>query len=1044
MTHREGQAIVGRSDPLRRVGDAMSASAQGRRSAVVVSGEAGMGKTSLIRAAIDGVNSDMLLVGWGTCWHGDGAPGFWPWTQALGDLVRLVGTERAATATGQDREILSALVRELGPATTTTDDPGRHRLLLLDAAARWLEALAADRHVVIVLDDLQWADTSTFDLLDHVTATPAAARLLVVGAYRHDELDEPAHARLASLGARADHIHLEGLTVGGVEELLAAIGDPETARMRAEELHRRTGGHPLFVNELARLPELGAGGPLPTVVTGAVARRVGTLSEQSRQLLDAASALGNRLLPDVLGAVIDLSPAEVLRLLGPAEDAGLVRTVSGDEFWFTHDLFRETLYGGLDLTNRSQLHGRIGDALEARNQRGGSVAPGDLAHHFTQAARVGDPMRAIHWAREAAADDRRRSAFTEAAGHLRRARTAALDAGWDIDPELLVRILIDEADSQARSGDPEIARDLLLHAAAIVPDPGQQADVALAVQRLGAKFATPRDEIISHLELALDAVTGVDLARQARITAALARELQHSVAQDRLRAGPLSEAALLLGRESNDDETLIAGLLARHDALWRPGTGSERAELGQEIAAVGTRLRNIDRQAEGLLLEANGFLESGSARFRPVLDRWFGLLETRNEPRDRYMVATRRACLALLEGDTATAETLMHDAARIGERIHEPDTGNVLMSQRVALARARNDPDELMTLAVDAVRWWTGAPVLAHSVAAGARAAAGDLDAAAREVAMVAAAGGWQSEGSYLRSVLVAHLAEAATAVGDTSLCEALLADIAPLVDSCGVNGAVVAFAGPFAHTAGILAGALGDDETAHRMLQSSIETARRLGAAVWIEDGEAAQRALTQRIGNPVVINEPEADAKHAALTRAGKVWTVSWRGEHGSLPHVKGLSDIAVLVQQPGEEVSALQLAGGLAADDSSSQELIDLEALNAYRARLDDLSAEIDQAETAADIGRVESLETEREQLLAEIRRTTGLGGRLRSNPNDPAERARKAVSARMRDAIRRIDTVAPLLAAHLDRSIQTGLRCSYAPTSDDASISWNVTT
>jgi hypothetical protein len=157
-----------------------------------------------------------------------------------------------------------------------------------------------------------------------------------------------------------------------------------------------------------------------------------------------------------------------------------------------------------------------------------------------------------------------------------------------------------------------------------------------------------------------------------------------------------------------------------------------------------------------------------------------------------------------------------------------------------------------------------------------------------------------------------------------------------------------------------------------------------------------------------------------------------------------VKGLSDIAVLVQQPGEEVSALQLAGGLAADDSSSQELIDLEALNAYRARLDDLSAEIDQAETAADIGRVESLETEREQLLAEIRRATGLGGRPRSNPNDPAERARKAVSARMRDAIRRIDTVAPLLAAHLDRSIQTGLRCSYAPTSDDASISWNVTT
>ncbi len=1002
-----------------------------------------MGKTSLIRAAIDRSPSDALLVGWGTCWHGDGAPGFWPWTQALGDLVRLLGTEAAAAAAGQDREILSALVRELGSATAPIDDPDRHRLLLLDAATRWLEALAADHHVVVVLDDLQWADTSTFDLLDHVAGTPAAARLLIVGAYRHDELDELGHARLANLGAHSDHIHLDGLTKEAVAELLTSMGAPETARARSTELHRRTGGHPLFVSELARMPELGAEGTLPTVVTGAVARRLGALAEQSRQLLDAASVLGNRLLPDVLGAVIEAPPAEVLRLLGPAEAVGLVRSTSGDDFWFTHDLFRETLYGRLDVTTRAQLHGRIGDALVARVQRGGYVAPGDLAYHFTRAAGVGDPLRAIDWARAAALDDRRRSAFTEAAGHLRRARTAALDAGCNVEAELLVRILIEEADNQARSGDPNTARDLLLHAVTIVPDPSLRADVALAIQRLGAKFATPRDEIIAHLETALETVTGVDVARQARITAALARELQHSVAQDRLRAGPLSEAALALAREVDDDETLIAGLLARHDALWRPGTGRERAELGQEIASVGARLRDIDRQAEGLVLSANGLLESGSARFRPVLDRWFGLLDARDEPRDRYLVATRRACLALLEGDATTAETLMHDAAQIGERIHEPDTGNVLMSQRVALAGARNDPEEFTALAVDAVRWWTGAPVLAHSVAAGAWAAAGDLDAAGREIATVAEAGGWQSDGSYLRSVLITHLAQAATAVGDAQLCEALLVDIAPLAGTCGVNGAVVAFAGPFAHTAGILAGALGDDEAAQRMLQSSIETARRLGAAVWTDAGEAALRSLTSRGGSPDGIGRSEPDGGHATLTRTGKVWTVSWRGEHGSLPHVKGLADIAALVRRPGEEVSALQLAGGVAAGHSR-QELIDIDALKAYRVRLDEISVDIDRAGSDADIGRVETLETEREQVLAEIRRATGLGGRLRSNANDPAERARKAVSARLRDALRRMETVAPSLAAHLDRSIRTGLRCSYAPASEEASISWRVET
>ncbi len=170
--------------------------------------------------------------------------------------------------------------------------------------------------------------------------------------------------------------------------------------------------------------------------------------------------------------------------------------------------------------------------------------------------------------------------------------------------------------------------------------------------------------------------------------------------------------------------------------------------------------------------------------------------------------------------------------------------------------------------------------------------------------------------------------------------------------------------------------------------------------------------------------------------------MWNVSWCGEHGSLPHVKGLADIAVLVERRGQQVSALQLAGGVRTSVGARSELIDLAALAAYRARLNDLTTEIDRAETDADIGRVRSLEQEREHLFAEVRRATGLGGGLRVNPNDPAERARKAVSARIRDAIRRLEPITPLLAAHLDRSIQTGLQCSYQPTGDEATIRWKL--
>lgn len=1032
--------IVGRSGPLQRLGDATAASAQGRRSATLVSGEAGIGKTSLIRSALEASAVESTL-GWGTCWPGGGAPGFWPWMQVFADLARSVGSQAVREAAGPDRDLLSVLVRGLGPVGVAPGDAEGNRLLLLDAAVRWLEALTVDRHIVVVLDDLQWADPSTFDLLDHLLASPAKARLMLVGAYRHNELDGQTRPRVARLASRADHVHLDGLTMEAVEELVRAICGPATSAIAAAALHRRTGGHPLFVSELARLSDEDGERRLPSVVTDAVGLRIDALPEATRRHLESASVLGNRLLPDVLATVDGEAVAVVIGRLSPAIDAGVLRTTAEDETWFAHDLFRETLYDRLDAVGRSLLHGLVADALAERSRRGGDVPPSDLARHYAKAATSRGGKDAILWARRAAADERRRSAFTEAADHLRRARASVVDAGERIEPDVLVGLLIEEADDRARSGDPDGARSLLAGAARTAPDPLSQADVALAVQRLGAKFAAPREEIVGQLEKALAAVTGLDLAREARLTAALTRELQHSVSGDRARAGPLSERAIALGRRSDDDETLAACLLARHDGLWEPGTGAERARLGHEIAAVGSRLGATDCVAEGLLLEANGLLESGSAGFRPVLARWLGLLDARDEPRDRYMTATRRAALALLDGDSSRAETLMDEAARIGEHIHEPDTGNVLMSQQVALARARNDPDELRALAGDAVRWWTGSPVLAHGVAAGAYAAAGDLDAASRAVATVAASGGWRSEGSYLRSVLVSHLAEAATALGDHELCRDMLAHIEHLTDSCGVNGAIVAFAGPFAHAAGILAGGLGDPRTAEMMLRRSVATARRLGAEVWVRQGMAALEALDAD-EPPTDRTATRAAADVASLTRSNGVWTVSWRAEQAHLPHLKGLADIATLVRLRGQEVPALQLIGGDRERAVATDRLIDRDALHAYRRRLSELAVDIDRATDDADLGRSQRLQDEREHLLAEVGRSTGLGGRLRRTPNDPAERARKAVTARIRDAIGRLDTTAPMLAAHLDRSIRTGLRCSYVPLGGDAEITWDV--
>jgi len=1040
--------MVGRVEPRRRLADAIAASAAGHRGVVLVSGEAGMGKTTLMRAAIS-ASPESPLVGWGTCWHGEGAPGFWPWMQAFDDIVRTVGDEAAVRAAGHDASLLSPVIRSFGSDSATVSVPEGDRVLLLDAAIRWLETLATDRQMIVVLDDLQWSDPSTLDLLGQVAATAPSSRLLVIGGYRHNEIDTDRLPRLTQVASRAERIHISGLTVPEVQELVATVSNSTITMQQAKSLHHRTGGHPLFVTELARLETLGDNA-LPAVVTEAVAHRLESLPATTRTALDAASVLGNTIIIDVIAHATDTTPIEAIRSLEPAHDAGIVRSDPDIGRSFSHDLFRETLYAELDISRRVELHALISEGLELRAGRGGHMEPSDLARHTAASITITGIEPAIRWAIAAAEQDRLRAAFTEAGFHLRRARTAAVDAGLTIPAAQLVDLLRAEAEDTARAGSPDAARTILRDAAAIAPDPDSRAEIALAVQRLGARFATRRDEMILQLDEALAAVTGHGSSHEARLTAALARELQHSVPEDRARAAPLSEKALTIGRTVGDDAALVDCLLARHDILWGPGTGAERADLGREIAEVGDRLRDTDRHAEGLLLQANGLLESGSSAFRPVLDRWFTILEQRDQPRDRYMVLTRRVAMALIEGRTDDADALMHEAAIIGDAIHEPDTGNVLMSHRVALVRALDDPDEHRRLAVDAIAHWTGAPVHAHSVAAGALAAAGDLDAAARQVAMVADAGGWTNEGSYLRSVLVAHLATAAVALDDQPLCRELFEEVQPLAGTCGVNGAIVAFAGPFDHTAGILAAALGDDDRATLLLGRSVETARSLGAVVWARVAETALSRISKTA--EAAADTDSADGATpttidvASLTRTSNIWTMAWRGESGSVRHVKGIADIVELIRRPGMEISALQLANPSASESVSREQMIDRDALASYRLRLDHLDhldQELDQANDDADIGRIESLQDERDSLLAEVRRNTSLGGRIRTVANDPSERARKAVSARIHDAISRLEAITPQLALHLDRSIRTGLRCCYDPPPEESRVEWQVT-
>ena len=1010
------QQLVGRDEPLGRVGVALDRAAAGLRKVVLVVGESGIGKTELVRAA----TRDRPLVGRGTCVDDTAAPGFWPWSQAIEDLARLVGIDQARRFAGDDGPLLATIAPVFG-APRPGEASARDRLLLLEAVGRWLEALTAVAPVIVALDDMHWADDSTLGLVDFVARSPRPAAVCLVGCYRPDELGGAARTYFPRLVSQAEHVPLGGLDRTAVEALVTAVAGP-TPPATVDDIYRRGGGHPVFTRELALVFAHGETTTVPAAVRDAIERRVRRLPETTQQALQVAALAGNDLQPAVIAAAIDRPPSDVEAAWAPAINAGILVTSGESHRRFAHDLYRETLSASVDPGLRPALHHAIGAALENRLAGGGDVNLAELARHFAAALPLVDPGRAARWALAAASAERESLAFMEAAGHLRRWRNAVADAGVTADDGLRIDVLLAEADALARAGSAADARRLLRLARDIALACGSSerlALVALAVAQLGAKAFVRRDDVIRELETALTAIAGENAVLEARLTATLARQLQHSVADQRPRARPLSERALELGREAGDDETLLACLLARHDVLWNdvlwtPGEGAARVAIAREIVAVAEHLRNDELRAESLLLLANALLQQGSAAYLPTLESCLEQLDHLGHPRHCYLAETRRAALALMQGDLDEGAARIEAARLLGERIREPDTGNVWMSQRLELIRARCVPDELAAFASDAVAHWTGAPVHAHAVAAGFLARAGDLDKARHHVATVADLGSWRADRSYMASVFVRELSVAAIALGDHPLCVQLHDDLFPFVDICGVNGTVVAFAGSPAQTVGLLANAIGRDGMS--LLRQARDTYQRLGATGWLADVERQLNTV-----------RPETPTR--SMRRHGRTWEIAFDGQRAMVPDSKGLEDLAVLLAKPGQDVHVLDLYGSPERSGPGG-ELADRRALDAYRQRLTDLDD--DAAESAAnhDIERQALVEQEREALLDELRRVARpgtVGARL--FPTYPAERARKAVAARIRDTIRKLELDLPELAAHLDQTIVTGTYCRY---------------
>jgi DNA-binding SARP family transcriptional activator len=697
-------ALVGRVGPMAALQAAWDATADGRTALALLSGEPGIGKSRLLAELAAGLREEGVVVLYGRCDDQLDVP-CQPVAEWLEQVLHGPGGALLAEA---DPRRLAALAR-LVPAIaehvprppTTVLDPDSMRFELAAAVATLLQRLATAAPLVLISDDLHWADHATVQLLRHLLQQPIG-RVLLLAAHR--EVEDPAVPLVELLGALppelpVTRVPLTGLDLPDVRTLVGTAADhPKGPDRLAALLHEATGGNPFYVTEVLRhLRETGGldgaaddhwsspaallAAGVPTGLRAVLRGRLARLDAPTRELLSVAAVMGQEFDVDVLARAIAVHEDAVLDGLEAAQRAAFVgedAQVDG-RFHFNHALVRLTLDDELGHTRRSRVHGRIAEAIEALcgTQPGDRI--GELARHALAGVRGGTAATAVRHGLAAARRALDTGAPEEAASWY--AQVLAV-LGSDPDDATRARSLIGLGIAQRMAGRAEF-RDTLVAAADLARQLGRGdllVDAALEVNRGSFSNLGRRDAgTIRLLEEAL-AVPDQAPARRAHLCAALSAELSFDPDVTRRRA--LAEEAVALARAGGDPLALLDALTRPNPALMIPELLSERVGRLEEAVTLAEELG--DRVARFWALHGLALARLEDTDIAGVQE----LLRTAGrdvgEVREPNMIWSARfisACFELVGGDLRTAERQAEEARELGLASGQPDAEAIYQGQ---------------------------------------------------------------------------------------------------------------------------------------------------------------------------------------------------------------------------------------------------------------------------------------------------------------------------------------------------------------------------
>jgi len=713
---------------LRKLSDAQG----GRGSVVLLAGAPGIGKTRLAAEFCEQASSSASVIR-GNCYEGNIAAPFGPWLEALRSLVEQTPDERLSETLGPGAPEVATLLPDIkrrlpGLGEAAKLDPESERARLFESIAAFLRNAAAQRPLVVYLDDLHWCDRPSLALLEQIAQGNAEQRIVIVGTYRDIEVDRthPLGKALAALRRMEHHerLAIRGMPRGEVDDLLATIEPSEESRavrrVLSAVLFRQTEGNPLFIREVIRhLIEAGkvvyedgrwtshvtnvADLGIPEGIKEAIGRRLSGLSEACSRMLGRACALTGAFSWDELQAICNDSEDELLDALEEALAAQLLEERGKLSYGFTHGLIRATLYDELSSPRRVRLHRQIAEALEVLHADSIDDHLGELAAHY-MASTGHTEHKAIEYSIRAARKAAEMVAWEDAAQHYQRA-LEALPAEGDADRRC--RLLTDLGAVLVFCGQSSEAVDAYRQAADLARMTGLpellgavacgleeagyfvQGDPVLPKERLalidealavvGTEDSLLRARLLAHRSRAAQAVAGGENAIQLGGVAALLGS------KDPVVLGQAKEAVAIAER-LGDPEVLAETLDYLAQYMLGPAEEDEQRDICEKLIQVAREGNRGQYELAGLIWLFNLMMQQGDiARARELHAEL-----TRRSSELRVGWATWsslavEAALAMCEGKFDHADRQVYQALSFGQSINHPSALLVFGAQLFVL-----------------------------------------------------------------------------------------------------------------------------------------------------------------------------------------------------------------------------------------------------------------------------------------------------------------------------------------------------------------------